>query len=80
MNTQITQQVRDVITKAFNLSPQDAVGELRMGSVPRWDSLGHMQLVSELESAFQVRFPAYALAELVEVDAIVRAIEEQRSR
>jgi len=56
------------------------VGELRMGSVPRWDSLGHMQLVSELESAFQVRFPAYALAELVEVDAIVRAIEEQRSR
>ena len=80
MNTTINQQVRDVIVKAFNLSPQDAQGVLRMGSIPRWDSLGHMQLVSELENTFQVTFPAYALAELVEVEAIVKAIEEQQSR
>jgi acyl carrier protein len=79
MNTQLTQQVRDVIVKAFALSPQDAQGDLRMGSVPRWDSMGHMQLVSELESAFHVTFPAYALAELVDVDAIVLAIQEQQS-
>jgi len=80
MNAQINQQVRDVIVKAFNLSLRDAQGDLRMGSVPRWDSMGHMELVSELENVFQVSFPAYALAELVDVDSIVHAIQEQQSQ
>ena len=80
VNEDLNRRVREVITKTFGLLADDAQRDLRLGSVPRWDSLGHMELVVELESAFQVRFPTYALAQLVDVEAIVRAIEEQRSQ
>jgi len=66
------QLVRDVIAKTFKLSSEDSRGELRMGSVPGWDSLGHMRLVVELEQELGVNFPTYLLAELIEVDSIVR--------
>ena len=49
--------------------------ELRMGSLPGWDSLGHMRLVVELEEEFGVAFPAYLLAELVDMERIIREIE-----
>ena len=71
--------MRDVIVKTFKLSSEDSRGDLRMGSVPGWDSLGHMRLVVELEQEFGVSFPAYLLPELLEVDSIVRATVKLQS-
>jgi acyl carrier protein len=47
-----------------------------MGGVPGWDSLGHMQLVVELESEFAVTFAAFHLSELVDEGAIARVVQE----
>jgi acyl carrier protein len=70
--------VREVIARVFQLSLTDAQGDLRMGNPPQWDSMGHMQLVMELESAFGVTFPTYAMADLMNVAAIRQAIEQHR--
>ena len=43
-----------------------------MESVPGWDSLGHMNLVVELEREFGVSFPLYLLPEMLDMDSIVR--------
>lgn len=72
-------QVRGVIARVFNLSPEESAGELRMGNPPQWDSMGHMQLVIELESAFGLTFPTYAMAELTDIAAITQAIEQHRT-
>ena len=71
-HSDIRQLVRDVIAKTFKLSSEDSGGELRMGSVPGWDSLGHMRLVVELEEEFGVSFPTYLLPEILDADSIVR--------
>ena len=71
-DSNLSQLVRNVIVKTFNLSSEDSRRELRMGSVPGWDSLGHMRLVVELEAEFSVSFPAYLLPEILDVDSIVR--------
>jgi len=74
----LKEQVVEVITRTFTLPVNQDAQELRRDSVSQWDSLGHMQLVPELEKAFQIRFPVYAIADLVDVDSIVRAIQKQK--
>ena len=73
--TGIEERVRKVIAETFHLSPEEAQGEMRMGSPSSWDSLGHMELVLEIEKEFGLTFPNFAIADLVTVPAIVRAIE-----
>ena len=72
MTPEIEDRVRKTILRTFNLSREDGMRELRMGSLPGWDSLGHMRLVVELEEEFGVSFPAYLLPEILDVDSIVR--------
>jgi acyl carrier protein len=72
----VDRRVRDVIIRTFRVGDALRSDSLRMGAVPGWDSLGHMQLVTELESEFGVTFAAYHLAELIDEGAIVRVIGE----
>lgn len=76
---EIESRVRHIIALTFRLSPQAAQGELRMGNPASWDSLGHMELILELEKEFGVTFPNYVIAELVSVAAIVGAITDRTS-
>jgi len=75
----IEHRVRQTIIRTFNLSVEDGTKELRMGSLPGWDSLGHMRLVVELEEEFGVSFPAYLLPEILHVESIVREIQKLQS-
>ncbi len=79
MAAETNQRVREVIVKTFQLTGEDERGELRMGGVPGWDSLGHMKLIVELEEEFGVSLPTYVLAELLDVESIVRVIRDSQS-
>ena len=75
MDGQSTQdRVRAAIVRALGLTSPAPNFPLRMGSTPGWDSLGHMTVVMELEREFGVRVPVTRISDLVDVDAIVRAI------
>ncbi len=53
---------------------------LAMGATPGWDSIGHMNVVIEVEAEFGVSFPAYRLPELADVPAIARILRESVNR
>ena len=72
LTPEIEDRVRKTIIRTFNVAPDDQSRELRMGSLPGWDSLGHMRLVVELEEEFGVSFPTYLLPEILDLDSIVR--------
>jgi acyl carrier protein len=72
LTPEIEDRVRKTIIRTFNVAPEDQSRELRMGSLPGWDSLGHMRLVVELEEEFGVSFPTYLLPEILDLDSIVR--------
>lgn len=78
--TAVGERVRRIIREAFHLSPEEAQGELRMGNPSRWDSLGHMELVIEIEKEFGLTFPNFVIADLTSMPAIVSAIEERAGR
>jgi acyl carrier protein len=47
--------------------------------VPAWTSLAHVQLILELERAFDVMFDAGEIASMASVPAIMAALERARS-
>jgi acyl carrier protein len=67
------QRVREALARIFEL-PVSEVTNLSMGLHPRWDSMGHMQLIMEIEKEFGLRFPTYEIAELLSTDAIIKAV------
>jgi acyl carrier protein len=48
------EQVREAFAKALDLPPDTDIEALEIGKDPRWDSIGHMALVSELEARFGI--------------------------
>jgi len=76
LSSVLDNKVRDVVAATFSLASADVSGDIQMGAIPGWDSMGHMQLILAIEDEFGVSFPNYAIADLVTVPAIVRAIEE----
>jgi acyl carrier protein len=48
-------------------------------TVPGWNSLAHVQLILELERAFDVTFDADEIAALASVGAIAAALERPRT-
>ena len=68
-------RVRETIREVFRLSPEEAAGDLRLGSPPQWDSLGHMELVVAVEREFGLTFPVPAMSQMTTLDAIVRAVQ-----
>ncbi len=68
------QRVQGAISRALGIQNPDPSMPLRMGSTPGWDSMGHMNVVMEIEKEFNVRFPPYRLPELVDVPSIAQAL------
>jgi acyl carrier protein len=54
-------------------------GETDMASVPDWDSLRHMTLISEIERRFAITFSFDEASEATSVQKILQLLEAKRS-
>ena len=58
------EKYKNVFKETFSIK-EDALGEgLVYESIPDWDSVGHMGLISELEEAFEIEFEADDIIDL----------------
>ena len=48
------QNLQEVISKAFGIPANDITDELEYQSIPEWDSVSHLVLVTELEAAYGI--------------------------
>jgi acyl carrier protein len=48
------QDLQEVIAKAFGITPNEITDELEYQSIPEWDSVSHLVLVTELETAYGI--------------------------
>ena len=78
-NNHIKQRVEETLARVLGVSPNE-VPALAMGQHPRWDSMGHMELIMHIEKEFGLRFPTYEIAELVNPEAIVKAVERAKHK
>ena len=55
---------RRTVTQALNLKEADYRADLALGDVTNWDSVGHLNLVFAVESAFGVKFEMDSIVEM----------------
>ena len=53
MNDSIN-KLRDCFVQALGIHKEQVVDELAYNSIKEWDSVGHMALMSEIESVFDI--------------------------
>jgi NAD(P)-dependent dehydrogenase (short-subunit alcohol dehydrogenase family)/acyl carrier protein len=63
-NDRVGEKLAQTFRAAFGLAPHVDLSKCAVGSVARWDSLGHLKLMMEVEQALRVRLPAEALGRI----------------
>jgi acyl carrier protein len=75
-STQLIEQVRGLVAGALQV-PLEAVSDgLSFGDLPEWDSMGHMEVMVQLEERFGVEISADTIAALTSLEAICAYLKE----
>ena len=67
---EINNELKQVVAKTFGLPVAEVTPDLAAGSINKWDSLGHLNLVLAIESSFNVKFKTEQIAELITIRKI----------
>jgi acyl carrier protein len=79
MNSQLpelTEQVCGLVAGALQVPAEAVTVELSFGDLPEWDSMGHMEVMMQLEERFGVEVSADTIAALTSVTAICGYLKE----
>jgi acyl carrier protein len=64
------ERLRRAVVAALRIGNERYRADLKLGDLDEWDSLGHLELVAEIESAFGISFGLDEIAKLDSLDAI----------
>ena len=70
-------KVLSCFKKVFKNSkiPKD-VGKIKMGNIKQWDSLGHINLLLEIEKKFQIKFSMKEISEIKNMKKIIAKLNK----
>ena len=70
------QTVTDCVCRSLGIDRQSVTDDLMMGGVPQWDSLGHINLMTEIERCLGLSLAPRDIEKLTTVKAIRQFIAE----
>ena len=65
-----------MLAGALQVPAEAVTAELSFGDLPQWDSMGHMEVMMQLEERFGVEVSADTIAALTSVPAICAYLKE----
>ena len=66
-----------VIGRALGVPPESIADDSSPDTLHRWDSLNHLDLMNEIEDAFDIRFTTAEIMQAVTVGEIRRLLREK---
>jgi acyl carrier protein len=75
----LVESVQQVLAVALNVDGSEINADTQFGDLPQWDSMGHMEVLVELEKNFGVEISAETITDLVSVPAICAHLEEKKN-
>jgi acyl carrier protein len=67
-------RVRRIVSTLFGVSAEEVTETSSPATIPRWDSMGHLTLVLELEQEFGVAFPPEQVERMSNVGEIAEIV------
>jgi acyl carrier protein len=72
-------EVQQIFRDVFDDRNLVIVPQTNSSSIPDWDSLAHLSLVTAIERRFKIRFALGELQDLEDVGALIKLIEKKRT-
>ncbi|KAA6330059.1 Acyl carrier protein [termite gut metagenome] len=69
----MNEKIKNVLKKVFGI--ENVEDNFSQQNCEKWDSLRHLNLVIELEEEFNVSFEPEDIAEMKDIDSIIRKIQ-----
>jgi acyl carrier protein len=76
LSIEMTEQVRNLIAGALQVPAEAVTPELSFGDLPQWDSMGHMEVMMQLEERYGMEVSTDTIAALTSVPAICDYLKE----
>lgn len=71
------ESIKEVFSSALDLGDFELKLDSKFEEVPEWDSLGHMRIIYELESRFDIEFD---IEEIIDVDNVEKIMNLAKSK
>jgi acyl carrier protein len=78
-NEEITGELRSVFQKVFEENDIAITREMTAEDIEKWDSLRHIQLISEVESAFGIKFKLREVLSMKNVGDLIDLIHIKKA-
>jgi acyl carrier protein len=69
------ERFRECVVRSLQLRSGEYRPDLRIGDVEQWDSVAHLDLISEIEREFRVRFDLDEMATLTSLPELLHRLE-----
>ena len=75
-----TEQLKKVFSEIFGIPAHKITDKMEINSIPKWDSLGHLNLISAIEENFKVSFTTEEIMELTSYKLIYRKLQTKSKK
>ncbi|WP_164123634.1 acyl carrier protein [Sphingobacterium sp. xlx-130] len=70
------EKIVEIMSEVFELPIDEFPIDITQENIENWDSLRHLNLIVELEDAFDKSFEPEEISEMVSIDSIIAFIEK----
>jgi len=75
MNKDIKEKIIIITSELFKVSKSQINENSSIGSLKNWDSLGHLNLMLEIESKFNIKFTTNQITSIKSIKDIIKETE-----
>ena len=72
-------KIINLVAQVLRVSTETVNDETKMIDLIEWDSLSHMSLITEIESAFSIQLDGDEIARMTSISEIKRVIDTHKS-
>ncbi len=73
-----TEKFKQCVVRSLKLRKHDYRPDMRIGDIEQWDSVAHLDLLSEIEREFGVRFNLDEMATLTSLPELLQRLERDK--
>lgn len=76
---EVKEQIIAIMAKTFEVNPNEITLESSIGDFPKWDSLGNLTVLQEIQDEFNIELEPDEIIELEDVNDIINIVKEKLS-